>query len=103
MMTSKQKFNNLASVRVQPCISNSMHLRCIPEALLCTLMHCVLDSACYATLHHPLHPHLRTCHPHLFVCLFVCLPLSLAHVLLVLLFCFPFQIGSINLSSLDHS
>src|SRR5258708_16655949 len=41
-----------------------MHLRCISEALLHTLMHCVLDSACYATLHHPLHPCL---------CLFVCL------------------------------
>src|SRR5260221_8804091 len=34
-------------------------------------MHCVLDSACYATLHHPLHPHLHMCCPCLFVCLFV--------------------------------
>src|SRR5258708_7344765 len=29
-------------------------------------------------------------------CLFVCLPLSPAHVLLVLFACFPFWIGSIN-------
>src|SRR5258708_5858999 len=34
--------------------------------------------------------------PPLLVCLFVCLPLSLAHVLLVLFVCFPFWIGSIN-------
>src|SRR5258708_6625624 len=43
----------------------------ISEALLHTLMHCILDSACYTTPHHPLHPCLHTCHPHLFVCLFV--------------------------------
>ena len=47
-----------------------MHLQCISKALLHTLMHCVLDSACYATLHCPLHLHLHTCHLHLFVCLF---------------------------------
>src|SRR5260221_14437263 len=48
-----------------------MHLRCISKALPCTLTHCISDSTCYATLHHPLHLHLHTCHPHLFVCLFV--------------------------------
>src|SRR5258708_20801751 len=58
------------SVRVKPCVSDSMHLQCISKALLHTLMHCVPDSACYTTLHHPLHPHLHTCHLHLFVCLF---------------------------------
>src|SRR5258707_7408598 len=47
-----------------------MHLRCISEALLCTLMHCILDSACYATLHCPLHLCLHTCCLRLFVCLF---------------------------------
>src|SRR5258705_9360311 len=46
------------------------HLRCISEALPCTLMHCILDSTCYATPHHPLHPCLHTCHLCLFVCLF---------------------------------
>src|SRR5258706_93964 len=49
------------------------HLQCISEALLCTLMHCISDSACYATPHHPLHLHLCMCclhfltpipHPH---------------------------------------
>src|SRR5258705_58755 len=58
------------TVRVRPCISNStpspMHLQSISKALLCTLMHCVSDSACYTTPHHPLHLHL-----HLFVCLSV--------------------------------
>src|SRR5260221_7638964 len=48
-----------------------MHLQCISEALPHTLMQCVSDSACYATPHHPLHLCLRTCHPRLFVCLFV--------------------------------
>src|SRR5258708_16295722 len=48
-----------------------MHLQCISKALPHTLMHCVLDSACYATLHHPLHPHLHTWCSQLFVCLFV--------------------------------
>src|SRR5260221_7715843 len=48
-----------------------MHLQCISEALLHTLMHCISDSTCYATLHCPLHPCLCTCCPHLFVCLFV--------------------------------
>src|SRR5258708_4042325 len=66
-----------------------MHLQCISEALLHTLTHCISDSTCYATPHHPLHPCLCTCHPHLFVCLFVCLPLSLAHMLLVCLFVSP--------------
>src|SRR6266436_9673252 len=70
-------------VRVQPCVSNSMHLQCISEALPCTLMHCISDSACYATLHHPLHPCLCMCHPHLFVCLFV----YLCHWRMCCLFC----------------
>src|SRR5260370_41867583 len=48
-----------------------MHLQCISKALLCTLMHCILDSACYATPHCPLHLCLCTCRLHLFVCLFV--------------------------------
>src|SRR5258705_13038590 len=69
-----------------------MHLQCISEALPCTLMHCVSDSACYATPHCPLHLHLHMCR----LCLFVCLPLSLVHMLLVLFVCFPFQIGSVN-------
>src|SRR5260221_4941764 len=59
------------SVRVKPCVSDSMHLQCISKALLHTLMHCVPDSACYTTVHHPLHPHLHTCCLCLFVCLFV--------------------------------
>src|SRR5258707_3840948 len=52
-------------------------------------MHCISDSACYTTPHHPLHPHLCMCCPCLFVCLFVCLPLSLAHMLLVCLLVSP--------------
>src|SRR5258708_1363944 len=48
-----------------------MHLQCISKALLHTLTHCISDSACYATLHHPLHLHLCMCCPCLFVCLFV--------------------------------
>src|SRR5258707_5523054 len=48
-----------------------MLFRCISEALPCTLTHCILDSTCYATPHHPLHLHLCTCCPCLFVCLFV--------------------------------
>src|SRR5258708_3984156 len=48
-----------------------MYLQCISKALPHTLMHCVSDSACYATPHHPLHPCPCMCHPHLFVCLFV--------------------------------
>src|SRR5258707_5136971 len=47
-----------------------MHLQCISKALPRTLTHCILDSACYATPHHPLHPRLCMCHLHLFVCLF---------------------------------
>src|SRR5258708_22245860 len=66
-----------------------MHLRCISEALLHTLMHCISDSTCYTTPHHPLHLHLCMCHLHLFVCLFVCLPLSPVHVLLACLFVSP--------------
>src|SRR5258705_12192090 len=48
-------------------------------------MHCISDSTCYATLHCPLHLCLCTCCPHLFVCL----PLSLAHMLLACLFVSP--------------
>src|SRR5258708_39436963 len=47
-----------------------MHLQCISKALPHTLMHCISDSACYATPHCPLHPCLCMCHLHLFVCLF---------------------------------
>src|SRR5258708_16129161 len=47
------------------------HLRCISEALPHTLTHCISDSACYTTLHCPLHLRLHMCHLHLFVCLFV--------------------------------
>src|SRR5260370_1001843 len=46
------------------------HIQCISEALPCTLMHCVSDSACYTTLHCPLHLCLHMCCLHLFVCLF---------------------------------
>src|SRR5258708_1895712 len=53
-----------------PCFSNA------------SLMHCILDSACYATLHHPLHLCLCTCHLHLFV-LFV----YLCHQCTCCLFC----------------
>src|SRR5260221_4544131 len=59
------------------------HLRCISEALLCTLTHCISDSACYATLHHPLHLHLHMCH----LCLFVCLFVYLCHWCMCCLFC----------------
>src|SRR5258707_12118351 len=48
-----------------------MLFQCISKALPCTLTHCISDSACYTTLHCPLHPHLCMCCPHLFVCLFV--------------------------------
>ncbi len=58
------------SVRVWPCISNSTLFWCISKALPCTLMHCVSDSTCYATPHHPLHLCLHMCCPCLFVCLF---------------------------------
>src|SRR5258708_39718881 len=47
-----------------------MHLRCISEALPCTLMQCVSDSTCYTTPHCPLHLHLHMCCLCLFVCLF---------------------------------
>src|SRR5258708_5763826 len=59
------------------------HPRCISEALPHSLMHCVLDSACYATLHHPLHLHLHMCH----LCLFVCLFVYLCHQCMCCLFC----------------
>src|SRR5258708_20741610 len=48
-------------------------------------MHCVLVAAWYATRHCPLHPCLHMCCPRLFVCL----PLSLVHVLFVCLFVSP--------------
>src|SRR5260221_13037850 len=60
-----------------------MHLRCISEALPCTLMHCISDSACYATPHRPLHLRLHTCH----LCLFVCLFVYLCHRCTCCLFC----------------
>src|SRR5258708_1747208 len=49
-----------------------MHLQCISKALPHTLMHCISDSACYATPHPP--PASAPLHmlPPL-VCLFVCL------------------------------
>ena len=59
------------SVRVQPCVLNSMLLWYISKALLHTLMHCIPDSACYATPHCPLHLHPCTCCFSLLVCLFV--------------------------------
>src|SRR6266446_4745501 len=58
-----------------------IELHTFSEALLHTLTHCVLDSTCYTTPHHPLHLCLCTCH----LCLFVCLPLLLVHVLFVCL------------------
>src|SRR5258708_30853893 len=60
-----------------------MHLQSISEALPHTLMHCVSDSACYATLHRPLHLCLHTCCLHLFDCLFV----YLCHWRMCCLFC----------------
>src|SRR5260221_388543 len=60
-----------------------MHLQSISEALLHTLTHCILDSTCYTTLHHPLHPCLCTCH----LCLFVCLFVYLCHQRTCCLFC----------------
>src|SRR5258708_25266254 len=47
-----------------------MHLQCISKALLHTLTHCISDSTCYTTPHHPLHLHLHMCCLCLFVCLF---------------------------------
>src|SRR5260221_2560127 len=46
------------------------HLQSISKALPHTLMHCISDSACYATPHHPLHPCLHMCCLCLFVYLF---------------------------------
>src|SRR5258705_2730265 len=60
-----------------------IHLQSISKALLCTLMHCISDSACYATLHCPLHLHLCMCH----LCLFVCLFVYLCHWCTCCLFC----------------
>src|SRR5258708_2147716 len=60
------------------CQSTTLHIK-----LCAFLMHCVLDSACYTTLHCPLHV------PPPLICLFVCLPLSLAHMSLVCLFVSP--------------
>ena len=77
----------LASVRVQPCISNSMLFQCISDAspkLLCVLWHIahqtlhatqLCTAPCICTFTHAAS-----------ACLFVCLPLSLAHVLFVCLF-----------------
>src|SRR5258706_14719326 len=59
--------------------SDTLHIR------LCMLRNSTLPPA-------SMPPHV----PPLLVCLFVCLPLSLAHVLLVLFVCFPFRIGSVN-------
>src|SRR5258707_7074108 len=59
------------------------HLQCISEALPCTLTHCILDSACYATPHCPLHLCLHTCR----LCLFVCLFVYLCHWHTCCLFC----------------
>src|SRR5258708_12976509 len=47
-----------------PCFSDAS------PKLFCILTHCVLDSTCYTTLHHPLHPHLSTCHLSLLVSFF---------------------------------
>src|SRR5260370_32359628 len=57
-----------------------MHLRCISEALPCTLMHCISDSTCYATPHCPLHLHLHMC----CLCLFVCLSVSPSRLFLLI-------------------
>src|SRR5258708_22797511 len=45
--------------------------QCISEATPCTLMYCALDSACYATLHHPICASAHATSACLFVCLFV--------------------------------
>src|SRR5258708_31846018 len=49
-----------------------MHLQSISKVLPCTRMHCVLDSACYATLH----PCIHTSAHATSTCLFVCLSVS---------------------------
>ena len=62
----------------------------ISEALPHTLMHCVVDSAnCTLTVLPPasMPPHML-----LLVCLFICLPLSLAHMLPSLFVYFPFPL-----------
>src|SRR5258706_7597682 len=82
LLNSSGWFCQSTTLRIALC-TFPMHLRCISEALLCTLMHCILDSACYATLHCPLHLCLHTCHLHLFVCLFV----YLCHWHMCCLFC----------------
>src|SRR5258708_24509756 len=81
MMTNTSSYTQTAHswTKVAECQSTTLHielcaflthLQCISEALPHTLMHCVSDSACYATLHCPLHLHLCTCCLCLFVCLF---------------------------------
>src|SRR6266436_4260314 len=60
----------------------------ISKALPCTLMHCVADSTdCAITI---LPPASAPLHMLLLVCLFVCLPLSLVHMLPSLFVYFPF-------------
>src|SRR5258705_9157006 len=60
----------------------------ISEALLHTLMHCIADSTdCTTTI---LPPTSTPPHMLLLVCLFICLPLSLVHVLPSLFVYFPF-------------
>src|SRR5258708_38131161 len=59
------------------------HLQCISKALPHTLTHCVSDSACYTTPHHPLHLCLHMCR----LCLFVCLFVYLCHWHTCCLFC----------------
>src|SRR5260221_14117820 len=61
----------LVSVRVRPCVSDSVLFRRISDAspkLFCILSRIgTLDSTCYANLHCPLHPCLHMC----CLCLFV--------------------------------
>src|SRR5260221_2293454 len=106
MMTNTSSYTQTAHswTKVAECQSTTLHielhaflthLQCISEALPHTLMHCVSDSACYTTLHHPLHLHLHMCRLCLFVCLFTFV--TSAHVA-CLFVCFPFWIGSINVN-----
>ena len=90
-------------VRVWPCILNSVLLQHISDASL-KLFH-ILWCIAYWTPHvmqlctTPC-IHASTCATS--ACLFVCLPLSPAHMLLVLFVCFPFQIGSVNWWAVDQ-
>src|SRR5260221_4411999 len=69
----------------------------ISKALPCTLMHCVMDSAdCTITI---LPPASMPPHVLLLVYLFICLPLSLMHVLPSLFVYFPFLLFLILTSS----